>query len=228
MNAGLPSGRWTKLPLASRIVLLIFLVALILPCCTEQKEHIARAVHEEDSVPVMTSYGVNMLISDSGVIKYKIVAETSVTNQAITPARTTFDKGVFMTQFDEDLHVQAYIQADTAYKYDEMGLIELRGRVRVLTKNGVRFTGEELYWDQRKHEYYSNLYSFFSTPERALEGNYFRSNEEMTRYYVSNSKGSFEQRDILGEEEEKSDSDSIAVVRHHPPQPRAKRPADGA
>ncbi len=192
--------------------------------CSEQKEHIAPAVHDEDSVPVMVSYGVNMLISDSGVIKYKIVAEESITNQNVHPARTSYLKGVFMTQFDSLLHVEAYIQADTGYRYDDIGLIELRGRVKMLTRNGVRFRGEELFWDQKTHEYYSYQYSWLTTPERALEGNYFRSNEDLSKYYVSNSKGSFEQRDIIGEEEERSDSDSIAPPIRQKETPHARRP----
>ena len=37
------------------------------------------------------------------------------------------------------------------------------------------------------------------TPERTLEGTYFRSDERMTRYEVSNSKGSFEKEDMENE-----------------------------
>ncbi|MCD8282103.1 MAG: LPS export ABC transporter periplasmic protein LptC [Prevotella sp.] len=191
--------------------------------CTEQQEHTAPAVRDEDSAAMMTSYGINMLISDSGVMKYRIVAERSIVNQNLNPKRQTYDKGVFMTQFDESFHVESYIQADTAYKYDELNLIELRGRVRVLTKNGVKFRGEELFWDQRRHEYYSNMYSYMETPERTLEGNYFRSDEAMEKYYVSNSKGSFERRDITGDEEERGDTDSIAGAIRPPARPRAKR-----
>ncbi len=127
-----------------------------------------------------------------------------------------------MTQFDENFHVESYIQSDTAYKYDELRLIELRGRVRVLTKSGVKFRGEELFWDQNRHEYYSNMYSYLETPERTLEGKYFRSNESMDRYYVSNSKGSFEREDIIGQEEEKADTDSVSAVIRQPELPRAK------
>ncbi len=192
--------------------------------CSEQKEHTAPAVYAKDSAAVMTTYGINMLISDSGVIKYRIVTERSVTNQNINPKRTIFDKGLFLTQFDEKFHVQSYIQCDTAYRYEELRLFELRGRVRIQTKDGVIFRGEELFWDQNKHEYYSNKYSYFETPERTLEGKYFRSDENMRKYYVSNSKGSFERADIVGEEEEtkKSGSDTTVVVRQ-PERPRAKQ-----
>lgn len=204
-------------------VVVIMLLFYIMMACTEQKEHLAPAIHDEDSAALMTTYGINMLISDSGVIKYRIVTERSVTNQNVNPKRTIFDKGILLTQFDEHLHVQAYIQADTAYKYDEQRLLELRGRVRILSKDGVKFRGEELFWDQDKHEYYSNMYSYFETPERTLEGHYFRSDESMRKYYVSNTRGSFMRGDMVGEDTVSSKPDTVKAVIRQPAIPRARQ-----
>lgn len=159
--------------------------------CSQEVEHTAAAIHERDSVSMMTSYGVNTLISDSGVIKYKIVTERWDVNTVKNPTRWTFEKGIFMEQFDEKFHVEAYVQADTAWYYDQLKLWELRGRVRIRNVNGLVFTSEELYWDGMKHELYSYKFSRVVTPERTLQGSYFRSDERMTRYTVSNSKGSF-------------------------------------
>lgn len=163
--------------------------------CTEGKEHTAPAIHDRDSVSMMTSYGVNTLISDSGVIKYKIVTERWDVNTIKNPSRWTFICGIFLEQFDEKFNIQAYIQADTAWYYDQIKLWELRGRVRVRNVNGLRFSSEELFWDGMKHEFYSNKFSRVITPERTLQGTYFRSDERMTHYTVSNSKGSFVKQD---------------------------------
>ena len=160
-------------------IVLLAILATSLLACNQPKEHTAPAIYPRDSVATMTSYGVNTLVSDSGVIKYKI-----------------FDKGLFLEQFDEKFHVQSYIQCDTAYYFDTKRLWELRGRVRILTKDGLRFSSEELYWDENEHELYSNKFSRLVTPDRQLQGSYFRSDERMTRYYVSNTKGSFEKGDI--------------------------------
>lgn len=159
--------------------------------CSQEVEHTAAAIHDRDSVSMMVSYGVNTLVSDSGVIKYKIVTERWDVNTVKNPTRWTFEKGIFMEQFDEKFHVEAYVQADTAWYYDQLKLWELRGRVRIRNVNGLVFTSEELYWDGMKHELYSNKFSRVVTPERTLQGTYFRSDERMTRYTVSNSKGSF-------------------------------------
>ena len=177
-----------------------------LTACEQAVEHTAPAVNPKDSVPTMVTYGVNTLISDSGVVKYRIVTERYEVNQVKNPPRWTFDKGVFLEEFDENFHVQLYIQCDTAYYYDQQRLWELRGRVRVKTRDGVRFYSEELFPDENRHQLYSNQSSRLITPDRHLQGNYFRSDERMTKYYVSNSKGSFARTDIAG----KNDSLSSA------------------
>lgn len=170
----------------------------LLASCEGQKEHTAPAVHDRDSASMMISYGVNTLISDSGVIKYRIVTERWEVNTVRNPSRWIFEKGLFFEQFDEKFHVQSYIQCDTAYYYDQKKLWELRSRVSILTKDGLRFTSQQLFWDQASHELYSNVPSRLVTLDRTLEGTYFRSDERMTRYYVSNSRGSFEKTDIAG------------------------------
>jgi hypothetical protein len=140
---------------------------------------------------MMTTYGVNTLISDSGVIKYRIVTERWDVNTIRKPTRWEFMKGVFFEQFDQQFHTEGYIQADTAWYYDQLKLWKLRGRVRIRNVNGLIYTSEELFWDGLRHEFYSNVFSRVVTPERTLQGTYFRSDEHMSHYTVSNSKGSF-------------------------------------
>lgn len=196
--------------------------------CEETIEHTAPAINERDSASMMTSYGVNTLISDSGVLKYRIVTEVWDVNTVKNPTRWTFNKGIFVEQFDEKFHVEAYIQADTAYYYDTNKLWELRGRVRVRTKDGLRFSSEELFWDQNRHELYSHRFSRVVTPERELQGSYFTSDERMTHYTVSNSKGSFV-RGADGMGTNSGDSilsapDSVKSMKRKPTEPIKKTP----
>ena len=173
----------------------MYLLPLVFPLmtlsCEDAVEHTAPAIHDRDSVALMISYGVNTLISDSGVMKYRIVAEEWEINQNRNPSRWIFRNGLFLEEFDKNFHVEAYLQADTAYYYDVKRLWELRGRVSVRTKDGLRFNSEELFWDQNNHELYSNKYSRIVTPTRELEGSHFLSNEQLTHYTITNTKGSF-------------------------------------
>lgn len=194
--------------------------------CDETIEHTAPAINDRDSVSMMTTYGVNTLVSDSGVIKYRIVTEKWDVNTVKNPPRWTFDKGLFLEQFDEKFHIQAYIQADTAYYYDQKKLWELRGRVRVKTNDGLRFSSEELFWDQNKHELYSHRFSRVVSPEREMQGTYFISDEHFSHYTVSNSKGSFV-RGTDGMGTNKGDSilsapDSVKSMKRTPTSPKKK------
>ena len=149
---------------------------------------------------MMVSYGVNTLISDSGVIKYRIISDRWEVNTLKNPSRWIFEKGIFMEQYDKTFHVEGYIQADTAWYYDQLKLWELRGRVSIRNVNGLVFRSEELFWDGIRHEFYSHQFSRLVTPERTLEGTYFRSDEQMMHYEVSNSVGSFVTDDMEGED----------------------------
>ena len=157
--------------------------------CSEEREHTAPAIHDRDSVPVMTTYGVNTLISDSGVIKYRIVTERWEINENRKPSRWTFNKGILLTQFDLKKHVVGYIQCDSAVYFDKDRRWELRGRVRILTAQGLTFYSNELYWDERNHEMWSYSYSHLKTPDKELQGNWFRSDEQMTNYEIRQTKG---------------------------------------
>ncbi|MBQ9667633.1 MAG: LPS export ABC transporter periplasmic protein LptC [Prevotella sp.] len=207
----------SALPAGTVGFLLFYLFTFLLFSCSEAQEHMAAAVNPEDSVSMMTSYGVNTLISDSGVIKYRIVTERWDVNTVRQPSRWEFMKGIFFEQFDEQFHVQAYIQADTAWYFDKQRLWHLRGRVSIRNVNGLIYKSEELYWDGMKHEFYSNVFSRVVTPERTLEGTYFRSDEQMNHYLVTNSKGSFVASDIEGDDQpapaQQNDSMAAPTVR---------------
>ena len=137
----------------------------------------------------MTTYGVNTLISDSGVIKYRIVTECWEINENKRPSRWTFNKGILLTQFNLKKHVVGYIQCDSAVYFDKDRRWELRGRVRILTAQGLRFYSNELYWDEREHQMWSYSYSHLKTPDKELEGDWFRSDEQMTNYEIRQTKG---------------------------------------
>ena len=115
-------------------VSLAFIIAVFaMISCSEEHEHMAPAIRDRDSVPVMTTYGVNTLISDSGVIKYRIVTEQWEVNENKKPSRWTFNKGILLTQFNLKKHVVGYIQCDTAVYYDQDRRWELHGHVKILT-----------------------------------------------------------------------------------------------
>lgn len=182
--------------------MMLFLAML---SCNGETELTAEAVNDSDSLPQMHARGINTLISDSGVMRYRLVAEEwDIFGRPNEPATWKFLKGLLMERFDENFHVDLYVQADTAYLHRQRTW-ELRGHVVVRnTKNDV-FLTQELFWDLTDHEMWNHQYMHIITPERELEGTEFRSNEQMTKYSVSNSAGSFPVSDTEDEPQAESD-----------------------
>lgn len=147
------------------------------------------AITERDSLPVMVTYGCSKMISDSGVMRYKIIAEEWQVFDKTNPPRQYFPKGIFLERFNEKFQVDLQISADTAYWYNQ-NLWELRGRVFMENRaDSTTFRTEQLWWDMGAHEFYSDAYMKITTATQQLEGDHFRSNESMTRYTVNQSKG---------------------------------------
>lgn len=176
----------------SRIIqtLLVITLAISIAACNNDKEPTAPAIHNRNSLPIMSTSGVSKLISDSGIIRYKLISERWDVYDKTKPQRQDFLEGIFMEKFDEHFKIEMYITADTAYWYDQ-NLWELRGRVEVRKKDGTVFNATELYWNMGKHIVYSDKYVRIVTPTQELRGTGFRSDEELTDYEVKNSAGSF-------------------------------------
>lgn len=175
-----------------RLVPLILLILLAAAACESGEKSVAPSVRAQDSLPTMHATGINTLISDSGYMRYRMVAEEW---DIFTPAYGSnatwkFRKGLLMERLDQNFNVDLFVEADTAYLHRQE-LWELRGRVCIRNQKGEVFTTEELFWNLNSHEMWSHVYIHIVTPERELEGTEFRSNEQMTRYSVSNSVGAF-------------------------------------
>jgi LPS export ABC transporter protein LptC len=175
---------------SATFVVVLTVVLMAFPSCSDQKEHMAPAVHERDSMAFMQARGICNLISDSGVIRYKIIAEEWNIYTVTHPQKWTFVKGILLEKFNLKFHVEWYVQADTAYCYNQ-NLWELRSRVVIRNQEGTVFHTEVLFWDMGEHQIYSPVFMRVTTPDRELQGYRFRSNESMTKYVIYNSKGSF-------------------------------------
>ena len=82
---------------------------ILLPACSKKKE-LAEAVSKEDSLPDMRTTGVTTFISDSGMIRYKIItAEWLIFSEVDTPF-WAFEKGIYLEKFDTLFHIDASIK----------------------------------------------------------------------------------------------------------------------
>lgn len=186
---------------------------VIFPSCSGKNKNLAEAVAENDTLPSMTSLGVTTLISDSGITRYKIVAEEWIIFDKKNPPYWAFEKGVYLEKFDTLFHIDASIKADTAYYYEKKKLWELKGDVQIRSQRGDKFETQLLFWDEKKEKVYSDKFIQITQEDKTITGYGFESNQELTEYEIKNTTGIFTIEDTTPEKPqqtgEKLPNDSI-------------------
>lgn len=164
---------------------------LLFPACSDKDKKLAAAITSRDSLPVMRTLGVESYVSDSGVIRYKILAEEWDVYDKMEPPFWSFEKGVYLEQFDKDFHPEATIVADTAYYYENQKLWELRSKVHIESNKGEKFDTELLFWSQKEKRVYSDEKIRIEQADKVIIGYGFESNESLTDYVIRNTEGIF-------------------------------------
>ena len=188
------SNRNSKTYLKTLNITAAFLAAVmfvIFPACSGKNKNLAEAISENDTLPSMYSLGVTTLISDSGITRYKIVAEEWAIFDKKNPPYWSFEKGVYLEKFDTLFRIDASIKADTAYYYEKKKLWELKGNVQILSQRGDKFQTELLFWDEKKEKVYSDKYIQIEQEDKIIRGYGFESNQDLTEYEIKNSTGVF-------------------------------------
>ena len=168
------------------VVMLLFFSA-----CFSERKQMGDAVTNRDSLPALETHDVTTLISDSGVIRYRITTPLWLVYDKLNPSRWSFEKGVYVENFDENNDVTAEIKADTAYYYDKKKLWELRGHVDIHNQQGERFNTELLFWDQDSQKVYSDAFIRIEQTDRVITGHGFDSNQQFTVYTIHKPEGIF-------------------------------------
>lgn len=174
--------------------------------CSGGKEPVTDAITNRDSVPVMVTRDVSTYISDSGVVRYKIITDEWRVYDRLDPSMWTFEQGIYLEKFNNDLSIEAVIIADTAYYYDKQELWELRGNVHIENEQDEEFDTQLLFWNQKTKRVYSDLYIRIRQQKRIITGIGFTSNQDFTRYTIKNTQG------IFPIKEETAPTDSISMA----------------
>lgn len=164
---------------------------VLFPSCSGKNKKLAEAIAENDTLPSMKSLGVTTLISDSGITRYKIVAEEWLIHDKKNPPYWAFEKGVYLEKFDTLFRVDASIKADTAYYHEKKKLWELRGHVQILSQRGDRFQTDLLFWDEKKEKVYSDKFIQIEQEDKVIKGYGFESNQDLSEYEIKNTTGIF-------------------------------------
>ena len=158
----------------------------LLAACSEDKTAIVDHSIDPETVPTVTSHDVQTIISDNGVTRYRITTPLWLIYEEAKKPHWTFPKGVLAEELDSAYNNASTIRCDSAYFDERNQLWHLTGNVRMTNVNGDVILTNEIYWDQHKHQLYSESFIHIEKQERVIEGRGYVSNENFTTYTLRN------------------------------------------
>lgn len=162
---------------------LVSVMAFFFLSCKEENKDAVSFKYDPELVPMLSTDSVTMLISDSGLIRYKMISKTWDVYEEAKDPYWLFPEKIYLEQYDTAFAVVAIIKADSAWNFTRRKLWQLRGHVYIRNKKNETFTGEELFWDERTQKVYSNKKLIIDSPEEGkLPASRFESNQQMTDY----------------------------------------------
>jgi LPS export ABC transporter protein LptC len=171
-------------------ILVVVVLIFHLSCKGESSEKLI-TVECSDSLPVMSTFDVNTIISDSGRISYKIIADEWRIYDKRKPPFWAFEKGVYLEKYDMEMNIEATVKCDTAYYYSEQELWKLIGNVNIKNVKDEKFYTPLMYWDQKEEKIYSDSYIKIEQADQVTEGIGFEANQNLTLWQINNTKGIF-------------------------------------
>ena len=95
------------------LLLISFISSIFFVSCKEDEIRYAPAIVDRDSLPMLKSIGVSTLISDSGIISYRLISEDWFIYDKKDPQYWSFEKGLFMEKYDKNFKVEAYLNCES-------------------------------------------------------------------------------------------------------------------
>lgn len=174
------------------LFLSLFLGICIGASCSDTDQTGPNAAGSSVVLPVMVTHNVSMLISDSGVIRYRAITPTWVRygDDAPEPYQY-FPDGIQFEQIDTLFDATETIWADTAYNWEDKQLWHLINNVRVISVKGEKFFTNDLYWDMKAHTVYSDSFIHIERAENIIEGYGFTSTDDFSKYEIRKTSGIF-------------------------------------
>jgi len=169
------------------------MVAICLVVCCSSCGNNIKEVQDflaDKNLPVGVAKNVNLLHTDSGVVKTKLITPLlhDFTNRKIHPYQE-FPEGIQITNFDKNKD-SVTLTANYCRSYSKTGISEVKENVIIVNYNdGVRLYTEQLFWDQNTHYIYTEKAFKLITKTDTINGKGFESNEDLSKVTMKDISG---------------------------------------
>ncbi len=167
----------------------VFYIGIImLFACENDLRKVEQISAKKMLVPVDKSTGVEIIYSDSSIVKAKLITPELLNFKTEKPY-IEMNKGVTVIFYDQNQQESSRVKADYAIRRERENIVELKRNVVVTNIKGETFKSDELIWDETKRRFYSNKLVSITSNLNVLYGTSFWANEDFSYYEIVQSTG---------------------------------------
>ena len=167
----------------------LFFLVLIFVSCSNDPKLVQEFVFSE-VLPIEKIEGAEMLHTENGKLKVKIVATTIERFNNQEP-QLVFSNHLVVYFYNDSALVQSTLQAEYAEINDEKKLMIAKENVILTDIAGKKLESEELIWDEKNNKIYTDKKVKITTLKEVIEGEGFVSNPDFSEYSISKIHGTF-------------------------------------
>lgn len=143
----------------------------------------------EENTNVEVGKEIEILYSDSAVVRVKITAPTLLNVNDRDQPRQEFPDGIRVDFFDANLQIKSTLTARQAIRLNEKGKVTARDSVVLTTVNHEKLETEELVWDEKTEQVTTDKFVKITKPDEVIYGYGLTANQDFTYWKITVPKG---------------------------------------
>jgi LPS export ABC transporter protein LptC len=147
--------------------LAILIAVLSLSCESKFKE--VQRNNFSDFVPSSNADIINLKYTDSGRITAILLSDKMLDYAAVDFPFTEFPKGINVTLYDKQAK-KTVVTSKYAVSYKQTGIIDLQGKVKIVSDDGQILETQQMYYDQKNAWFFTEKKYKFSSPKGISNG----------------------------------------------------------
>ncbi len=170
--------------------ILIIAIALVFTACKNDMQ-VVNSLTEEENTPGIVAKNSEVIYTENGIVKLKVMAPTTKRFQFAEEPHTEFPDGITVFTYDDKNEEESNLTAKFAIYYEKKELWMVRNNVVAKNRKGEILNTEELFWDEKKKTIYSNVMVKITTKDGVTYGQGFESDERFEEWIIKRPTGEY-------------------------------------
>ncbi|MFT4762359.1 MAG: LPS export ABC transporter protein LptC [Paraglaciecola sp.] len=139
----------------------------------------------KDLTAVETAKEIEMLYSDSAMVKVRVTSPTLIRHLDNSNPRQEFPDGISMEFLNASHRTTSRMTAKYALRFEKEGKVVMRDSVVWLSEKNEQLETEELIWEETKDKVYTKKFVVIRKAEEIIYGHGFESNKDFTEWRIN-------------------------------------------